>query len=394
MNNSLPLYKRSMEITERKGLGHPDTICDSIMDYESVKYSQMALKVFGFIPHHNLDKALLCAGRSKPKFGGGKISKPMEIYMGDRATTNFEDKYIDLEKFMWVTGKEWITNNLRYVEPADVKLVSKVQPGSQDLQDIFNRKSGKYLGANDTSATVGYYPFTPQERFVKDLESMLNSDTFHRLNPWAGEDVKIMAVRNGKKLDLTVSMAFVDRFIESESDYFTKKELVRLDIDSIFQLNPISGTGIELKNIHLNALDAKGKGEVGLFLTVSGTSGEAGDSGQVGRGNDPGGVIPLCRPMASEAAPGKNPVSHVGKIYSALSFKIAKDIHEKLGYEEVYCWLVSRIGQTIDNPTAISIQVTSPTAIDLDGVNDVVEDNFDKLDKLCDDLANGRIKLS
>ena len=392
MNNSLPLHKRSMEITERKGLGHPDTICDSIMDYESVKYSQMALKVFGFIPHHNLDKALLCAGRSRPKFGGGKIIKPMEIYMGDRATQSVGEQYVDLEKFMWVTGKEWVTNNLRYVEPADVKIISKVQPGSQDLQDIFNRKTGKYLGANDTSATVGYYPFTPQERFVKDLEARLNSDTYHRLHPESGEDIKIMAIRSGNKLDLTVSMAFVDRFIDSEQIYFRRKEEIKNDIAKVFQLNDISDK-IELKDIHLNALDMGGKGEAGLFLTVSGTSGEAGDSGQAGRGNDPGGVIPLCRPMASEAAPGKNPVSHVGKIYSALSFKIAREIHEKLGYEEVYCWLVSRIGQTIDNPTAISIQVTSEE-VNGDDINNVVEDNFDKLDKLCDDLANGRIKLS
>jgi S-adenosylmethionine synthetase len=32
-----PVWKRQIEIVERKGLGHPDSICDGVMEYISVR---------------------------------------------------------------------------------------------------------------------------------------------------------------------------------------------------------------------------------------------------------------------------------------------------------------------------------------------------------------------
>jgi S-adenosylmethionine synthetase len=55
-----------VEIVERKGLGHPDTICDLLSERLSVALSKYYLGQFGLILHHNVDKALLAAGRSSP----------------------------------------------------------------------------------------------------------------------------------------------------------------------------------------------------------------------------------------------------------------------------------------------------------------------------------------
>jgi S-adenosylmethionine synthetase len=46
-----------VEIVERKGLGHPDTICDLVMERISQALSQAYLQHFGKILHHNCDKA-------------------------------------------------------------------------------------------------------------------------------------------------------------------------------------------------------------------------------------------------------------------------------------------------------------------------------------------------
>ena len=64
-----------------------------------------------------------------------------------------------------------------------------------------------------------------------------------------------------------------------------------------------------------------------MYLTLLGTSAEQGDSGQVGRGNRVCGLISLNRPMSVEAAAGKNPVSHVGKIYNVLAHELAMRIY-------------------------------------------------------------------
>jgi S-adenosylmethionine synthetase len=51
-----------VEIVERKGLGHPDTLCDAAMEHISQALSEAYLERFGAILHHNCDKGLLVAG--------------------------------------------------------------------------------------------------------------------------------------------------------------------------------------------------------------------------------------------------------------------------------------------------------------------------------------------
>jgi len=151
-------------------------------------------------------------------------------------------------------------------------------------------------------------------------------------------------------------------------------------------------------NVGLNILDAHGRGIGGLYLTVLGTSAEGGDSGQVGRGNNVIGVIPLNRPVSSEAAAGKNPVSHVGKIYNVLSYRIAEQVSERVnGVKESYIWLLSNIGQPINEPKVVSAQVILEDGIELREISPEIEEviahEFDHLSEFCMDLAKGKINV-
>jgi S-adenosylmethionine synthetase len=65
----VPLQQQGLEVVERKGLGHPDYICDAIMDQISVKPSKEYLDQFGANMHHNVDKSLLVAGVTETRFG-------------------------------------------------------------------------------------------------------------------------------------------------------------------------------------------------------------------------------------------------------------------------------------------------------------------------------------
>ena len=65
-----------VEIVERKGIGHPDTICDALAETLSRNLCQKYQRRFGEILHHNVDKALLSGGRAAAAFGGGTVSAP------------------------------------------------------------------------------------------------------------------------------------------------------------------------------------------------------------------------------------------------------------------------------------------------------------------------------
>ena len=383
-----------MEICERKGLGHPDTICDSVMNGISVALSREYMKKFGVVLHHNVDKSLLAAGKAHPAFGGGTVEEPMHFVFGDRATFKVGDEEIPVNDIAENSAKAWLKDNLRFIDPdIHVSYQSQIRPGSVALQDIFQRK-GEFLGANDTSAAVGYAPFSKIEQIILDLENHLNSGGFKKSFPEVGEDIKLMGLRKLNELNITVAIAFVDRFIESERDYFQKRSDVYNEIEDFISKK----ASFDKVNISLNALDAKGRGIDGLYLTVLGTSAEAGDSGQVGRGNNVVGVIPLNRPMSSEAAAGKNPVSHVGKIYNFLCYRIANEVMEKVGVvREVYVWLLSQIGRTINEPSVVSTQVITSNGVDLKKItpeiSEIIHYEFDHLAEFCDDLAKGFITV-
>lgn len=388
------LEEQPIEICERKGLGHPDSICDSIMNEISVELSKEYLRKFDTILHHNLDKGLLAAGESNVKFGGGEILRPMLIVYGDRATYQAGEDYIPVDEIAIKSTKNWFRKNMRFIDPdLHVKYQNEVKSGAASLQDIFKRK-GRFLGANDTSATVGFAPLTDLERLILELEKYLNSKEFKKEFPESGEDIKIMGFRKNRAVDLTIAMAFVDRFISSEEDYFRKKR----DISEVINNFINDHYSFKKVNVGLNVLDVENRGINGLYLTVLGTSADGGDSGQVGRGNNVNGIIPLNRPTSSEAAAGKNPVSHVGKIYNILSYKIADEIANRVeGVKENYVWLLSNIGQPINEPKVVSAQIIPKNNVKVEDISSEIEEiityEFEHLDDLCRDLALGKIKI-
>lgn len=384
---------QAFEIVERKGLGHPDYICDAVMESISVKLSAEYLRRVGTIAHHNIDKALLAAGEAEHRFCGGVIKKPMKLIIGDRATFEVEGVEIPVAEIAEKTAKEWFLKNLRLVDPEKhIEFQIELRRGSEALRDIFKRK-GEVLGANDTSAAVGYAPMTEVERLTLECERYLNSREFKRKFPVSGEDIKVMALRQQRRVQLTISMAFVDRFVKSESDYFRQKDEI---LEAIKEF--VANYNFEEVQVDLNTLDERGRGLEGLYLTVLGTCADGADSGQVGRGNRVNGIIPLNRPISSEAAAGKNPVSHIGKIYNVLSHRIAAQLIKEIeGIRETYVWLLSQIGKPINQPKIAAVQVILKDGVllrDLESeIEEIVASQLENIKGFCTDLASGIISV-
>ena len=348
-----PTEEQDVELVERKGLGHPDSICDAIANHASVALCQEYKKAFGRILHHNLDKALLVAGSSSPRIGGGTIEKPMRLVLGDRATAEYMGKSIDVQGIVIEAARDWMRLHLRFVDPdRHVIFQSEIKAGSAQLMDLFDRDA---RGANDTSAAVGFAPLTRTEQLVLSLERYMNSPEFKRLFPETGEDIKVMACRNKRTLHLTIAVAFVDRFIRDAQAYFERKGEIA---ENLWRFLNAFQHGFERILVDINILDDPRRAEDGMYLTVIGTSAEEGDSGQIGRGNRANGLISINRPQSIEAHAGKNPVNHVGKIYSYFAHHVARQIYSRLnGLQEVYVHLCSHIGRPIEDPAMSSVKM-------------------------------------
>lgn len=390
-----PLEKQPIEIVERKGVGHPDSMCDAIMDQVSVELSKAYLKEFGAILHHNTDKSLLVAGDVECRFGGGIVNEPMLLIFGDRATFGANGKDIPVNEIAIKTAKNWLKKNLRFVDPdKHMKYQVAIRHGSQGLTDIFKRETCMF-GANDTSAAVGYAPMTRTENMVLETERYVNSKEFKKRFPAGGEDVKVMGFKNGEILNLTIAMAFVDRFVENEKDYMRKKEDIQTNVQDWVN----NKASFEKVNVFVNTLDVEGRGVDGVYLSVLGTSADGADSGQVGRGNKVNGVISLNRPIGTEAAAGKNPVSHVGKIYNALTHQIARSICTKVPEVAETCvWLLSQIGMPIDQPAIAAAQIVMNNGSKLDKkiqrrVTEVIDSELANIEDFCEKLTYGKISV-
>lgn len=394
--------QQTVEVVERKGKGHPDSICDSVAETVSLALSKEYLQRFGRILHHNVDKGILIAGQVEHAFGGGRVTKPMRLIIGDRATQEFMGERIDVHGIAIQAASQWIRNNFRFLDPdRDMVIESALAPGSPELTRAYFEASG-LLPANDTSAAVGYFPPSDTERVVAAVERFLNSPNFKTEFPDTGEDVKVMGFRVEDRLDITVAMPLMEAMVPDETTYFARKSQILECLTNYVNRDIASELGsIRRVAVSLNTLDEPGKGLGGVYLSLLGTSAEDADSGQVGRGNRVNGIIALARPSSAEAAPGKNPVGHVGKIYNVLAFRLAERIYRQVeGMEEVWVWLCSRIGQPVDQPSVVAVQFVPRGDADparlANQATELVRAELasDAIQQLCVDLALGKYSVA
>jgi S-adenosylmethionine synthetase len=386
-------YTQPVEIVERKGVGHPDTMCDALAEELSRNLCRFYLDNFGLVLHHNVDKALLWGGTSQTKFGGGKIIAPIEIFLAGRATSEYRGIKVPIDQLVEDSCRQWLKTNFHALDAErDVKLHSLIRPGSSDLVELYLRqeKTGIAL-ANDTSCGVGYAPLSELELIALNVERTLNAADSKALHPEIGEDIKVMAVRDHENIELTVSCAFVDSFISDVDDYVNKKSLLAARVEKI-----VAGFTEREARVIINAADNISNGS--LYMTVTGTSAESGDDGEVGRGNRINGLITPYRPMNMEAAAGKNPVTHVGKLYNIVAQQIAYTVVRQLDdVDEAYCYLVSRIGSPIKEPMIVDIRVALAEGGSIDGmqetIDDIVHSKLDGMEQVGHNLINGVLSV-
>ena len=383
----LPIEKSEFpELVERKGIGHPDTVCDAVADACSRALCAYYLENYDRVYHHNVDKAALVGGTAKPEFGGGLIIQPQYFLIVGRAINQIliecgdgKNKldYIPVATICIETQRKVLSEIFRNLDlNRDIQFDYAVRPGSIDLTGVFDdsHHTDEVPLANDTSFGVGYAPYSDVEKIALEAERMINSNKFKKKCKGSGEDIKVMVQRIGNEVGITVAAAMVSKYIDDASEYVSYTNQIR---DAVLDL---ASDVIPERDVtcQVNVADNIEKGI--MFLTITGTSAEAGDDGEVGRGNRSNGLITPCRTMSLEAVCGKNPINHVGKLYNIMSTEIAREIFQRGQGDiiEVHVKLLSQIGRPITDPWIASIELIEAENVNFESVRKIADEVFEE----------------
>lgn len=391
------------EIVERKGMGHPDTLSDSLAEYLSNIYSKYTKKQFGAVLHHNFDKVGMMGGKSHVEFGNGKILEPIRVLLNGRASSQFGDKKIDVKKMLIDCTKQFFKEKFPMIDvEQDIKILYEVSDGSSPggVKGIKSKRHSwfapnslddlgelKHLNCNDTSMGCGFYKKTILEEIILGLEKHLNSKEYKEKNLWIGNDIKIMGFYDDNdEINITMCVPQLCQYVKSVEEYVKNKEKVKKDIlEYIKQHAPNCNV-----NLYINTRDKINEENTDLYLTFTGSSIEMGDEGFVGRGNRMGGLITPRRFYTMEGICGKNPIYHTGKMYCVASYEISKRISEKY---DTFCSveMIGQSGQSLANPWKITIYTDK--TVDLDDCNKIASDVLDHFNEISEKIINGEYPL-
>ena len=398
----LPLPE--LELVERKGVGHPDTLADGVAEAISRAYSNYCREHFGAILHHNTDKTALLGGAAEVSFGHGRLVHPIHVLVNGRLTPSLGDHHIPVHDLIEDSVRSYLKGALPLLDvDNDVEIKRRISTasspgavhGTTDQQEAGRRfwfaprtlddlAERHRLFANDTSAGVGYAPFGVAEKVALVVEGHLTSPEFLAAHPYFGTDVKIMVVRDGTGLHITCCVPQIAAHTPDLNTYLTHRDLAR---ETILQVAGQTASGQPV-TVAVNTRDDTERRE--LYLTAIGSSIESGDEGVVGRGNRTNGLISMLRPMSMEGASGKNPVYHVGKLYNLAASRAAHQLHELTGRTWAIA-LVSQSGRDLNDPWQVLAHASGTEGVDTALVRRVVTDVMSGLEDIQQELLAGKL---
>jgi len=377
----------SLEVVERKGLGHPDTLVDGIAEASEIAYAKYCRQEFGVIPHHNLDKAMLLGGLCIQQYGGGKFEAPLEMIFMGRASRSFGGKTIPLEDIQKATAIEYLartmphlnTNELSVYVARSMTSTHSTRPywfSPRDLNDL-PEYTAKSPTANDTATMISYWPLTDTEKLTLDVEGYFYENNSVGLPvprfDYVGQDIKVMSVRNGEILDVTVAVPQITTQTPNSQTYYERENEIRRVLQNYAE-EAIEG---RMKvNVVVNTQTAGPNPRP--YLVTGGSCTDFGEEGAVGRGNKTHGIISSFRPNTMEAPHGKNPTYFVGKLLGYQADLMSKQIYEQLG-SRCQVVLQANLGDDLFDPSRVIVSTES----------DVAKSDVDKI--IADCLGLGRL---
>lgn len=375
-----------VEIVERKGIGHPDSLCDGIAERISREYTRWCEENLGGALHHNFDKVQLVAGEVSVRFGGGEMIKPIRIQIAGRGTPAYNGKLVPMDAIAIEAAKAHIRETMKYLDPDRHCVIDcYAGRGASELIDVVTQ-----VTANDTSFGVSHWPRSTLENAVYETAQFINYELLNDLP--VGEDIKVMGCRRGDEITLTIALPFIATRVKDAAEY----EEAKAAAQSAIQKFADAITPRHRVRADVNTADQAKRGD--YYLTLTGTSAEMGDDGAVGRGNRVNGLITPFRSASLEAAAGKNPISHVGKVYNLMALLAAQTIVAHVPtVTEAHVYILSQIGHPLDQPLVATALVRSTngelSAAVKAQVTEILEAQLQDTETIRAKLRNGELKV-
>lgn len=353
-----------VEAVERKGIGHPDSLADLLAEEFSRLYSAECLDRWGMVLNHWVDKVNLVGSAAHVDYGGFDIVKPVTVHLFGKIAEGVGRDRVDVELLLrratravldGALGETAIGQHLRFNVENSVGTALDhrrgfYHPGSIAEGRAANRRE---TVANDTVLCSAYAAQGDLAHLARSLEAIV-TDPLTGLTaamPAVGTDVKVVAIRAGGALEVTVCVpGHADR-LGSREEYdrmvATARELLADAVEREAELRRLRPTVV------VNSKDTA----TSAYLCPFGTALGKGDCGVVGRGNRVNGAINVLRPSTAEAPAGKNPLHHVGKLYTIAAQLVANECVERFGAAASEVLIATDNGRPLTEPRLAAVQM-------------------------------------
>ncbi len=383
----------SLELVERKGLGHPDTLADAVAEETSRQYARYCQKQFGAIAHHWFDKVMLVGGEADTGFGRGEIIRPFKALLVGKAVLRVGAEEIPLQKLFDQALATVLGGILKNFDPAkhcqsEMYVSDGVGPGQRtiryrpaNLQELKDFESG-HLVSNDCNLCVGFAPYTNAEALGLGLEKYLFSNKQQDLRPWLGSDIKVVVTRQNENYAILANVPVLAKYISSAEQYRTLRKELESDLQAWAEKTVAASCSVSV-----NPEWVHGR----CYLTATGTCLDTGDIGVVGRGNRHSGLITPMRSMSIEASAGKNPLDHTGKLFNILCSRIAQRVYEETGQPNT-TFIYTKKGDDLRDPELVSVRFNhdwSQAKAFESRARLIIKEALDGIEQLRESILNG-----
>ena len=381
------------ELIERKGRGHPDSIADALASALSREYSNYTIRhCDGQILHHQFDKTMIIGGATRVDFGGGEFVEPIRVVLSGRISETYLGRVLPVRDLCEDVVRKYFATHFPMVPAEMIEvhyfLTTHAGPGtltdsSGSIASMFGpTKRGEVRGyeelvANDTSYCVAYTPHSPLEEYVLELERGLTNSERRQGWEWLGSDIKVMAYRQGNRVQVTSCIPQIAAHVGSLDNYRENLNVIKEHFQEVAS-KLIPDYDVE---VQLNTKDNDDTRN--YYLTVSGAS-LSGDIGVVGRGNRVNGLITSQRPMSLEGINGKNPRYYSGFVYAVASRRASETVYERTGVANIV-EIVGQNGAPLTQPWAVRV-----TGHKLDQrATDIIKETLEKIPTLTEEFLRG-----
>lgn len=351
-----------LEMIERKGIWHPDTLADLIAETFSNKYAYYCLKKFGVLLNYWVDKITLTGGEAIVEYGRSSVVKPIWAYLFGKVTVKVWKEIIDAEKIFKESVEEVLGTIFwkEILEKIDFHVNINQGVGMDFDKDFYKpsfidafAKNVDNLKSNDTVVCSWYWPYTFTEKLTIYLENYICGKGFKRIFSSTWRDVKVLIARIWDYYDITTCIPFIASKTPNFTFYFQEKQKIQIYLTKVlnrfFKMHKIQ------PNCKLS-INTKDNWEF-WYVTVFGTALDKWDFWAVGRGNKYSWVISSNRDTNIEAVCGKSAFRHGWKIYTILSYGLAQKIGKMIG-ADVIVTVCSQNGRLLSDPMHVFVSTS------------------------------------